>query len=96
LLPKSVEANVVPQAQVADADTLESLKQVAVARAEALGHHLQAFQAAKRDPLCCVSFCRDCRQMVLLSLAAPAGSSSALLGYALVCRCEGQRDARRA
>jgi hypothetical protein len=86
---------VLPQAP--DPDALESLKRTATARAEALGHHLQVFRAAKHDPLCYVSFCTACRQMVLLNVAPrptdrhpsqPAGEHrQCLFGYALEAPC---------
>ncbi len=83
--------------QAPDPDALESLKHTATARAEALGHHLQVFRAAKHDPLCYVSFCTACRQMVLLNVAPrrderralPAANEhrQALFGYALEAPC---------
>jgi hypothetical protein len=65
--------------------TLEELQREALAKASQLGHHLEAFRAAKRDPLSLVAFCHDCRQMVLVSGAD--GSPLMLCGYALESRC---------
>ncbi len=75
--------------QSVDPGTLEDLKRQAIGRAETLGHRLQPFRAAKQDPLCYVSFCHDCRQMVIVSLEH-AGSNQPtgeLYGYALEARC---------
>ena len=76
--------------QSIDPGTLEDLKRQAIGRAEAVGHHLRPFRAAKQDPLCYVSFCHDCRQMVIVSLADARGSqpgAGVLYGYALEARC---------
>ena len=73
--------------QTVDPETLEQLKRAAILRAEQLGHHLQVFRNAKHDPHCYVSFCSDCRQMVLVNLASRGQRASALLGYALEAPC---------
>jgi hypothetical protein len=67
--------------------TLEDLKRQAIGRAETLGHRLEPFRAAKQDPLCHVSFCHDCRQMVIVSLENAGSQPGALYGYALEARC---------
>ncbi len=74
-----------------DVTTLEDLKHRAVERAETLGHRLQPFRAAKQDPLCYVSFCHACRQMVIVSLEHTPSTehTGALYGYALEARCLG-------
>jgi hypothetical protein len=72
-----------------DPGTLDDLKRQAIGRAETLGHHLQPFRAAKQDPFCYVSFCCDCRQMVIVSLEGARDRPGALYGYALEARCAG-------
>lgn len=79
----------VPQLPVADVETLDGLKRTAQARAERLGHRLQTFRTAKHDPLCSVSFCSACRQMVIVSLAQRGAERGALFGYALETPCAG-------
>jgi hypothetical protein len=86
--PASVGGDVPPQS--IDPATLEHLKRQATGRAETLGHRLQPFRAAKHDPLCYVSFCRDCRQMVIVSLQQADSPRGALYGYALEARCASQ------
>ncbi len=66
-----------------DAITLDDLKRQAIERAEGLGHRLQPFRGAKNDRRSVVSFCADCRQMVIVSLE----DGGALYGYALEARC---------
>ncbi|MGE5362357.1 MAG: hypothetical protein ACM3NQ_25355 [Bacteroidales bacterium] len=83
--------------QAPDPEALETLKRAATARAEELGHRLQVFRAAKQDPLCYVSFCTACRQMVLLNVTPRAADThnaahssdprQALFGYALEAPC---------
>ncbi len=75
--------------QSIDVTTLEDLKRQAIGRAEALGHRLQPFRTTKHDPLCYVSFCDGCRQMVIVSLEHVPSSDHAgtLYGYALEARC---------
>jgi hypothetical protein len=80
----------VPPQSIIDAGTLEDLKRQAIGRAEALGHRLQPFRAAKHDPLCYGSFCHDCRQMVIVSLERFDGPRGAFYGYALEARCASQ------
>ncbi len=79
-----------------DTVTLEDLKRQAVERAENLGHRLEPFRAAKRDPSCYVSFCNQCRQMVIVSFEErPADDQRALYGYALEARCAAHSDDSR-
>jgi hypothetical protein len=66
-----------------DAITLDDLKRQAIERAESLGHRLQPFRGAKNDRRSAVSFCADCRQMVIVSLE----DGGVLYGYALETRC---------
>ncbi len=81
-----------PQSTV-ESTTLEDLKRQAVERAENLGHRLEPFRAAKRDPSCYVSFCNQCRQVVIVSLEErPADDQRALYGYALEARCVAHPD----
>ncbi len=88
------EANVAPL--TIDAEVFEDLKREAIARAENLGHRLQPFLGAKHDPLCYVSFCNECRQMVIVSLDDGSDEhKGALYGYALEARCQGQSAARK-
>ncbi len=78
-----------------DPERLESLKHRATERAEHLGHRLGPFQTAKHDPFCYVSFCRDCRQIVIVSLEQQNDDhAGALYGYALEAACAAQ-DATR-
>ncbi len=80
--------------QTIDPETLDHLKREATTRAEALGHRLQVFRTAKQDPLCHVSFCADCRQMVIVSLEhIDDPHNRAFFGYALEARCPGRTDA---
>jgi hypothetical protein len=65
---------------------IEELKREARSRAEGLGHHLQAFRSAKNDPVCHVAFCRDCHQMVAVSLEE---DEPRFYGYALEAACSG-------
>ena len=76
-----------PLLHTLDPIALEDLKRQAIARAERLGHRLQPFRAAKHDPLCHVSFCGECRQMVIVSLEGVAERAGTLYGYALEARC---------
>jgi hypothetical protein len=73
--------------QTIDPAALEDLKRQAIARAEHLGHRLQLFRTAKHDPLCYVSFCNECRQMVIVSLEGGEEHRGTLYGYALEARC---------
>ncbi len=76
--------------QLIDPETLDHLKREATTRAEALGHRLQTFRTAKHDPLCYVSFCADCRQMVIVSLEhIDNPHDRTLFGWALEARCAG-------
>ncbi len=68
-----------------DPVTLEALKSQAIARADDLGHRLEPFRTAKHDPLCYVSFCNACRQMVIVSLKKEGAAH--LYGYALEAPC---------
>ncbi len=71
-----------------DPVTLDDLKRQAITRAGDLGHHLEPFRTAKHDPLCYVSFCAACRQMVIVSLKKDADDhSGGLYGYALEAPC---------
>jgi hypothetical protein len=80
--------------QSVDPETLDHLKREATTRAEALGHRLEAFRTAKHDPLCHVSFCADCRQMVIVSLEhVDNPRDRALFGYALEAQCLGRTAA---
>ncbi len=82
--------------QTIDAEVLEDLKREAITRAENLGHRLQPFLGAKHDPLCYVSFCNECRQMVIVSLEhGGEDHKGALYGYALETRCQGHSAARK-
>lgn len=74
-------------------DVLDELKREAVARAEHLGHRLQVFRASKHDPSCSVSFCADCRQMVIVALEKNGEPRGSLFGYALEARCQGEHAA---
>ncbi len=78
----------------ADVATAEDLKRQAIERAETLGHHLEPFRAAKRDPSCYVSFCNQCRQMVIVALDERGGENGLFYGYALEARC-GVAEAHR-
>ncbi len=73
--------------QTADPITLHDLKTQATARAADLGHRLEPFRTAKHDPLCYVSFCTACRQMVIVSLQKEGDGSGRLYGYALEAPC---------
>ena len=75
--------------QPIDTAALDHLKRQAIGRAETLGHRLQPFRAAKQDPLCYVSFCHDCRQMVIVSLEHDS-PRAAFYGYALEAPCARQ------
>ena len=67
--------------------TLDDLKRRAAERAGELGHHLGPFRSAKRDHFS-VSFCLDCRQMVIVTLEDEDGDChGSLHGYALEVRC---------
>ncbi len=82
--------------QSIDPATLDELKQQAVERAERLNHRLEPFRTAKHDPLCYVSFCSDCRQMVIVSLESRVDADrGALYGYALEAPCAVSRDEHR-
>ena len=81
-----------PPQTIIDPGTLEDLKRQAIGRAETLGHRLQPFRAAKHDPLCYVSFCHECRQMVIVSLECSGDRPGALYGYALEARCARHAD----
>ncbi len=79
--------------QSIDPVTLEDFKHQAVERAERLNHRLEPFRTAKHDPLCYVSFCTDCRQMVIVSLdGRTEDDKGALYGYALEAPCVVTRD----
>lgn len=79
-----------------DQTTLEDLKHQANSRAGDLGHQLGPFRTAKQDPLCYVSFCVDCRQMVIVSLEKTSDDrEGALYGYALEARCQAPKDDQR-
>ena len=74
--------------QPIDRATLDDLKRDALARAHALGHQLEPFRTARHDPLCHVSFCAACRQMVIVSLTQEGEDRPGrLYGYALEAPC---------
>lgn len=81
--------------QAAGVATVEDLKRQAVERAETLGHHLEPFRTAKRDPSCFVSFCNHCRQMVIVSLDERPDEQGVFYGYALEARCAAVEANRR-
>lgn len=81
-----------------DRTTLEGLKRQAIERAAHLSHRLEPFRTAKHDPLCYVSFCADCRQMVIISLEhgdRDGDDRGALYGYALEAPCAAHSDGHR-
>ncbi len=78
-----------------DVATVDALTRPAVERAETLGHHLEPFRAAKRDPSCFVAFCGHCRQMVIVALDERGGENSVFYGYALETRCAAADEHRR-
>ena len=83
--------------QSIDPATLDHLKHQAVERAARLNHRLEPFRTAKHDPFCHVSFCTDCRQMVIVALAPrPEDDQGALYGYALEAPCAVSRGERHA
>ena len=83
---RHAEAKVTPQ--TIDPVTLDDLKRRASARAADLGHRLEPFRTARHDPLCYVSFCAACRQMVIISLQKAADDQTGgLYGYALEAPC---------
>ena len=82
--------------QTIDPKTLDDLRSRAVSRAGDLGHRLEPFRTARHDPLCYVSFCTACRQMVIISLQKDgADPSRGLYGYALEAPCPGPGAGRR-
>lgn len=71
-----------------DRSVLEDVKGQAVERAARFGHHLEPFRTAKHDPDCYVSFCVDCRQMVIVNIERHGkDETGALYGYALEAPC---------
>ena len=82
--------------QTIDPVTLDDLKRQAIARAGDLGHQLEPFRTAKHDPLCYVSFCTACRQMVIVSVQKPAADQTGgLYGYALEAPCAASSGGHR-
>lgn len=82
--------------QTIDPVSLDDLKRAAIARADTLGHRLEPFRTAKHDPLCCVSFCTACRQMVIVSIEKDCDDrSGGLYGYALEAPCAAAGAGRR-
>ncbi len=80
-----------------DQSILDDLKGQAAERAARFGHRLEPFRTAKHDPDCYVSFCADCRQMVIVNIERHgADENGALYGYALEAQCAAHGVVHRA
>lgn len=71
-----------------ESQLLNDLKNLAVDRASRQGHQLGVFRSSRSDPERYVSFCQQCRHLVIIDLfPGPGVDRRRLYGYALEAGC---------